>query len=76
VPPGTEYRKFVGRILEGREIMEEITLAQPPELELSMQELEAMEAPFWATAAGVVAGAVVATAAAYGSYVVSGIVLT
>ncbi|MFD7028528.1 daptide-type RiPP [Streptomyces sp. NPDC059917] len=36
-----------------------------------MQELEAMEAPGWWTGIGVGAGVVVASAAAYGSYVAS-----
>ncbi|MCJ1678476.1 MULTISPECIES: daptide-type RiPP [unclassified Streptomyces] len=40
-----------------------------PALELGMQELEAMEAPGWWTGIGVGAGVVVASAAAYGSYV-------
>lgn len=40
-------------------------------LELSMQELEPMEAPGWWTAAGVVAGVIVSASAAYGSYVLT-----
>jgi hypothetical protein len=36
-------------------------------LELAMQELEALEAPGWWTAAGAAAGVVLVTAAAYAS---------
>lgn len=39
-------------------------------LELDMQALEPMEAPFWWTAAGVVAGTIVGTAAVAGGYMI------
>ncbi len=48
-------------------VMQEIDMQQP-DLELGMQELEAMEAPGWWTAIGVSAGIVVSASVAYGSY--------
>ncbi|OEJ29522.1 hypothetical protein AR457_18435 [Streptomyces agglomeratus] len=50
--------------------------AFPAELELGMQELEAMEAPGWWTAAGVSAGVVGTSAAGYLSYVASAAIIT
>lgn len=47
-----------------------------PELELGMQELEAMEAPGWWTAVGVSAGVVVSASVAYGSWAVSAAIVT
>ncbi|MFC4066939.1 daptide-type RiPP [Actinoplanes subglobosus] len=47
-----------------------------PDLELGLQELEAMEAPGWWTAAGVSAGVVVTSAAGYGGYIASVAILT
>ena len=42
-----------------------------PGLELSMQELETLEAPGWWTAAGIAAGVVVTGAAVYGGWAAS-----
>lgn len=47
-----------------------------PNLELGMQELEALEAPdWWDTALGVVTGASVASAAGYVSYIASAAII-
>ena len=59
--------------------MQEIEKFEPalePVLELGMQELEAMDAPGWWTAAGVVAGVIVSASAAYGSAVLSAAAIT
>ncbi|MFY4722024.1 daptide-type RiPP [Streptomyces sp. LaBMicrA B280] len=55
--------------------MQEIEKIQPV-LELGMQELEAMDAPGWWTAAGVGAGIVVSASAAYGSAALSAAAIT
>ncbi|MFF5337911.1 daptide-type RiPP [Streptomyces sp. NPDC013181] len=47
-----------------------------PLLELGMQELEAMDAPGWATGIGVVVGVIISASAAYGSAAVSVSLLT
>lgn len=45
--------------------------ASTPGLEPAMQELEALEAPGWWTAAGIAAGVVVTGAAVYGGWAAS-----
>ncbi|MFI2032954.1 daptide-type RiPP [Streptomyces buecherae] len=55
--------------------MQEFEKTQPV-LELGMQELEAMDAPGWWTAAGVSAGVVVSASAAYGSAAASAALVT
>ncbi|MFI5981385.1 daptide-type RiPP [Streptomyces sp. NPDC051555] len=56
-------------------MQENLAMDAFPALELGMQELEAMEAPGWWTGIGIGAGAVVASAAAYGSYVASAAII-
>lgn len=46
------------------------------DLELDMQELEAMEAPGWWTVIGVSAGVVVSASAAYSGWVISATIVT
>lgn len=55
--------------------MQEMESTQPA-LELGLQELEPMEAPGWATWAGISVGIVVSASAAYSGWVLSATIVT